>query len=227
MFPPEVQQSRNRLLIGLHNFQTKVYPEKQADYQRLVREGQSPDTLFITCADSRVDPELLTQSGPGEIFVSRNIGNLIPAYGELLGGISALLEYAVAALRVHQVVVCGHTDCGAMKALIHPEKVESMPTVKRWLRNAEAALSTVRARATAADETDLVEQLIEENVLLQMNHLRTHPAITGRLAQKSLAIFGWVYDIAHGQVRIFDEQQHKFLTFDGSNLEVQASAGIS
>ncbi|MBV8812113.1 MAG: carbonic anhydrase [Acidobacteriaceae bacterium] len=227
MFPPEVQQSRNRLLIGLHNFQTKVYPEKQADYQRLVREGQSPDTLFITCADSRVDPELLTQSGPGEIFVSRNIGNLIPAYGELLGGISALLEYAVAALRVHQVVVCGHTDCGAMKALIHPEKVESMPTVKRWLRNAEAALSTVRARATAADETDLVEQLIEENVLLQINHLRTHPAITGRLAQKSLAIFGWVYDIAHGQVRIFDEQQHKFLTFDGSNLEVQASAGIS
>ena len=227
MFSPEIHQSRNRLLTGLHNFQTKVYPERQAEYQRLVREGQRPDTLFITCADSRIDPELLTQSGPGEIFVSRNIGNLVPAYGELLGGISALVEYSVAALQVHQVVVCGHTDCGAMKALMHPEKVETMPTVKRWLRNAEAALSTVRARATASDETDMLEQLIEENVLLQINHLRTHPAVTARLAQKSLPIFGWVYDIAQGRVRIFDEQQHRFLPFDGSNLQAQAGVGIS
>jgi carbonic anhydrase len=152
---------------------------------------------------------------------------LVPAHGELMGGISALVEYAVAALRVHQVVVCGHSDCGAMKALIHPEKVESLPTVKHWLRNAEAALSTVQARATATDQTALLEQLIEENVLLQMNHLRTHPAIAGRLAQKSIAILGWVYDIAHGEVRIFDEQQHRFLTFDGSNVESQASAGLS
>ena len=227
MLPPEIHESRDRLLVGLRNFQTKVYPQRQADYQRLAHEGQRPHTLFITCADSRVDPELLTQSGPGEIFVSRNIGNLVPAHGELMGGISALVEYSVAALRVHQVVVCGHSDCGAMKALIHPEKVESLPTVKHWLRNAEAALSTVQARATASDETALLEQLIEENVLLQMNHLRTHPAIAGRLAQKSLAIFGWVYDIAHGEVRIFDEQQHRFLTFDSSNVESQASAGLS
>jgi len=227
MSEAHINESHRRLLVGLHNFQTRVYPERQSEYQRLARDGQRPHTLFITCADSRIDPELLTQSGPGEIFVSRNIGNLVPAYGELLGGISAVVEYSVAALRVDQVVVCGHSDCGAMKALIHSEKVQSMPTVKNWLRSAEAALSAVRARATASDETVLLDQLIEENVLLQINHLRTHPSIAGRLAQKSLAIFGWVYDIAQGRVRIFDEQQHRFLTFDGSSLEMQASAGTS
>jgi carbonic anhydrase len=223
----QIHESHKRLLIGLYDFQTKIYPQKQGDYERLAREGQRPHTLFITCADSRIDPELLTQSGPGEIFVSRNIGNLVPAYGELVGGVSALVEYAVAAVRVDQVVVCGHTDCGAMKALMHPEHIEKMPTVKRWLRNAEAALSTVQARSTAINETDLLDELAEENVLLQMNHLRTHPAIAGRLAQKSLAIFGWVYEIGQGKVRMFDEQQQKFLTFDGSNLEMQVGAGTA
>ena len=227
MSAPQIQDWHKRLLIGLSNFQKNVYPQKQAEYQRLVREGQRPHTLFITCADSRIDPELLTQSGPGEIFVSRNIGNLVPAYGELVGGVSALVEYSVAALQVDQVVVCGHTDCGAMKALVHPEHVEKLPTVKRWLRNAEAALSTVQARGKTNDEASTLEELIEENVLLQMSHLRTHPTIAGRLAQKSLAIYGWVYDIGHGQVRMFDDQQQRFLTFDGSDPELQASSGIS
>jgi carbonic anhydrase len=204
-------QSRDRLLWGVRKFRREIFPGKQSVYEQSVREGQQPHTLFITCADSRIDPELLTQSGPGEIFVTRNIGNLVPAYGEMVGGVSAVIEYAVTAIGVSQVVICGHTDCGAMKALLHPEKVSSMPTVKTWLRNAEAASSVVNAQhgADAADETKLTA-LIEQNVVLQMNHARTHPSIAGRLAKRALAIRGWVYDIANGTVRVYDENRGEF-----------------
>lgn len=206
----KVAESQDRLIAGVRRFCREAYPQRQEAYQAAVREGQHPHALFITCADSRIVPEMLTQSGPGEIFVSRNIGNLVPAYGEMPGGVSAVIEYAVTALEVSQVVVCGHSDCGAMKGLIHPEQVGAMPTVKSWLRNAEAALSTVRARNIAGDGSAL-EELIEENVLQQMTHLRTHPSIAGRLATADLAVSGWVYDIARGIVRIYDEQERRFI----------------
>jgi carbonic anhydrase len=207
----KLDESRQRLLNGVRRFQREVYPEREESYREVIREGQKPHALFITCADSRIDPELITQSGPGEIFVSRNIGNLVPSYGEMMGGVSAVIEYAVSALQVSQVVVCGHTDCGAMIGLLHPEKVEKLPTVKSWLRNGDAALSVVQTRQTASDEPAALEELIEENVLLQLHHLRTHPSVAGRLAQGSLTLSGWVYDIAHGVVRIHDEGQGKFL----------------
>jgi carbonic anhydrase len=204
-------ESRKRLIAGVRRFQRDVYPERKQAYQQLAREGQEPHALFITCADSRIEPELITQSGPGEIFVSRNVGNLVPTYGEMTGGVSAIIEYAVAALEVSHVVVCGHTDCGAMIGLLNPEKVARLPIVATWLRNGEAALSIVRSRNTAKDERGALEELIEENVLLQLHHLRTHPSVAGRLAQGSLALSGWVYDIANGTVRIHDEEQRKFL----------------
>lgn len=209
-----IVESQRRLLAGLQKFRSDVYPEREASYKQVVREGQKPHALFITCADSRIDPELLTQSGPGEIFVARNIGNIVPAYGEMLGGVSAIIEYAVTALNVSQVVVCGHSDCGAMKGLLHPDKLDNMPTVKLWLRNGEAALSVVRAKAPKANDEEALTPLIEENVLLQMRHLSTHPAIAGRLAQGTLALAGWIYEIEHGMVRIFDENAGKFTPFD-------------
>src|SRR5215472_2670528 len=128
----KLDESRERLIAGVRQFQREVYPRRKAEYQQLVREGQKPHALFITCADSRIDPELITQSGPGEIFVSRNIGNLVPAYGDVLGGVSSIIEYAVAALEVSHLVICGHTDCGAMVGLLHPEKVAQLPIVKSW-----------------------------------------------------------------------------------------------
>jgi carbonic anhydrase len=210
----ETDAALQRLLLGIKKFRNEVYPKQQKAYEQLVREGQKPHTLFITCADSRIDPEALTQSGPGEIFVSRNIGNIVPAYGEMMGATSAVIEYAVVALNVSHVVICGHSDCGAMKGLLHPDKVEGVPTVKRWLRNGDAALSVVKAGKPPADEHALVDQLIEQNVLLQLNHLRTHPSVAGRLAQRTLGVSGWVYDIAHGIVRIYDEKQQKFLPFE-------------
>ena len=209
-----LDDARANLLAGVKRFRREIYPKNRDRYQQAVKQPQAPHTLVITCADSRIDPELLTQSGPGDIFVTRNIGNLVPAYGEMLGGVSAVIEYAVQALGVKQIVVCGHTDCGAMKGLLHPEAVSSMPTVSRWLRNAEAALSVVKARSGGADEKTVLSQLIEENVLLQLNHLRTHPSVAGRLAQGNLAVYGWVYDIGNGYVNIHDVTSNKFIPFD-------------
>jgi carbonic anhydrase len=218
MPPHDIDQSRQRLVAGVRRFQQEIYPERESTYQQVMREGQQPHALFITCADSRIDPELITQSGPGEIFVLRNIGNLVPAYGEMSGSATAIIEYAVTGLEVSQVVVCGHTDCGAMIGLLHPEKVARMPMVQFWLRNADAALRIVRDRDTAKDEHAALEELIEENVLLQLHHLRTHPSVAGRMARGTLALSGWLYDIGHGIVRIYDETRRKFvsLTDDAS-----------
>ena len=220
----DVDQSRKRLLAGVRQFQRDVYPKREAEYRRLVREGQKPHALFITCADSRIDPELITQSEPGEIFVSRNIGNLVPAYGEVLGGVSSIIEYAVTGLQVSHVVVCGHTACGAMIGLLHPEKVAQLPVVKSWLRNGETALSVVRSRNSARDEDSALDELIEENVVQQLLHLRTHPSVAGRLAQGTLALSGWVYDIGHGTVRTYHEVQRKFLPVRGDEQTTSGGA---
>ncbi len=197
-------QALETLLAGVRRFRREIYPQNRERYQRAASQPQQPHTLFITCADSRIDPELITQSGPGDIFVTRNIGNLVPAYGQMLGGVSAVIEYAVQALEVSQVVICGHTDCGAMKGLLHRDKLAAMPTVNTWLHNADAALSVVNARGEQAGEHERLGSLIEENVLLQLNHLRTHPSVAGKLAQKKLAVYGWVYDIGNGHVHMYD-----------------------
>jgi len=204
----EVEQARRKLLDGVRRFTNDVFPEKKDAYEKVMRLGQSPHTLFLTCADSRIEPAAVTQSQPGEIFVSRNIGNLVPAYGEMLGGISAVIEYAVAALEVKQVVICGHSDCGAMKGLLNPEQVAALPTVRSWLRNAEAALSV--AQALHGTQEALLDLLIQQNVLLQMNHLKTHPSIAGALAKGKVEVSGWVYDIGSGTVSVYDEGTRKF-----------------
>ncbi len=200
------------LKAGIRRFRTNVYPENEATYLKAVSEPQRPHALIVTCADSRIDPELLTQSRPGDVFVTRNVGNLVPAYGEMLGGVSAVIEYAVSALKVQHIVVCGHTDCGAMKGLLHPEGLESMPTVKSWLKNAHAALSVASSLARPDEQPSaLMRRLTEENVLLQMQHLRTHPSVAGAMAGEELTISGWVYDIGKGEVRISEDGGRVFI----------------
>ncbi|WP_158941656.1 carbonic anhydrase [Granulicella sp. S190] len=200
------------LKAGIRKFRMEVYPENKEAYVKAAGEPQTPHALIVTCADSRIDPELITQSGPGNIFVTRNVGNLVPAYGEMLGGVSAVIEYAVTALKVQHVAVCGHSDCGAMKGLLHPEALEKMPTVKSWLKNAHAALS-VASSLTPADETPtaLLRRVTEENVLLQIQHLRTHPSVAGAAARGELTISGWVYDIGKGEVRISENGGREFV----------------
>jgi carbonic anhydrase len=201
------------LKAGIRKFRTEVYPKNKATYLKAVSEPQRPHALFITCADSRLDPESITQSGTGDIFVTRNIGNLVPAYGEMMGGVSAVIEYAVMALKVQHVVVCGHSDCGAMKGLLHPEALETMPTVRSWLKNAHAALSVANSLGEPDEKpSELMRRLTEENVLLQMQHLRTHPSVAGAMAREELTISGWVYDIGKGEVRISEDGGRVFRT---------------
>jgi carbonic anhydrase len=199
------------LKAGIRRFRMEIYPKNEATYLKAVSEPQSPHALFITCADSRIDPELITQSGPGDLFVTRNVGNLVPAYGEMMGGVSAVIEYAVSVLKVQHVVVCGHSDCGAMKGLLNPESLEKVPTVKSWLKNAHAALSVTNSLAEPDEKPgDLIRRLTEENVLLQIQHLRTHPSVAGAIAREELTISGWVYDIGKGEVRISEDGGRTF-----------------
>lgn len=191
-----------QLKDGIRRFRTEVYPAQAEMYRRAMSEPQRPRALIVTCADSRIHPDVLTQADPGEIFVTRNIGNMVPTYGEMVGGVSAVLEFAVGAFGVRHIAVCGHTDCGAMKALLEPESVETMPIVKAWLTNAHAALSVAKAIQAKTGEADLLRIVTQENVSLQMRHLLTHPSVAGAVASGDLTISGWVYDIAEGQVRV-------------------------
>jgi carbonic anhydrase len=207
-----------RLKEGVRHFRREVYPAESAEFERLESGPQRPHTLFITCADSRIDPAAITQAGPGEIFVMRNIGNLVPAYGEMLGGVSAVIEFAVQGLKVQHVAICGHSDCGAMKALLHPESTASMPTVTSWLTNAKAALAVSQGLHTKAEwRRNELELLTEQNVLLQMQHLRTHPAVASAIALGELTISGWVYDIGRGEVRIAEDGAHTFTPVEDSS----------
>ena len=158
-------------------------------------------------------PELITQTSPGELFVCRNIGNVVPAYGEMLGGVSAVIEYACVALEVTDIVICGHSDCGAMKALLNPDDplMRTMPTVASWLRNAEAARSVVAVTHPGVVGAEQVQALVEQNVRTQLAHLATHPAVAARLASGTVALHGWVYGIEDGSVTAVDARGGKFV----------------
>ncbi len=203
-----------QLKDGVRRFQAEVYPQQAEMFAQAASEKPTPHTLFITCADSRIDPVAITSSSTGEIFVTRNIGNMVPAYGEMLGGVSAVIEFAVSSLGVQHIVICGHTHCGAVQALLDPESVAKMPTVKSWLRNAHAALSvaeTLQERASGSpNERSIIDILTEQNVLLQMQHLKTHPSVAGAIARDELTISGWIYNIGTGEVRIAADGQRTF-----------------
>jgi carbonic anhydrase len=194
------------LKAGIRRFRSQVYPGRAEMYLKAASEPQDPSTLIIACADSRIRPETITQSAPGELFVTRNIGNLVPAYGEMMGGVSAVVEYAVMALKVKHIAICGHSECGAMAGLLDLKSVKAMPAVSNWLKNAHTALSVSEALAEEGeDPTVFKRRLTEQNVLLQMQHLRTHPSVAGAMAKEELTISGWVYEIGSGEVRICEQ----------------------
>ena len=204
-----------KLMAGLQKFQREVFPLKKELFERLAK-GQQPTTLFITCADSRVVPDLFTQSEPGEIFVIRNAGNIVPAYRLPPGGVTATIEFAVAVLSVKHIVICGHTDCGAMKGLLHPEKLTWVPAVVDWLGQAEATRRVVLENYKGLDEPAMVDALIRENVLVQLKNLETHPSVISRTARGELQLYGWIYNIGTGDVESFDADKQSFIRLDGS-----------
>jgi carbonic anhydrase len=196
-----------KFLGGISRFQKDVYPEHQELFQRLAL-GQRPEALFITCADSRIDPCLLTQSKPGELFICRVIGNVVPPYPEALGGVSASIEYAVGVLRVPEVIVCGHTDCGVMRGALNPEALEAYPNVTAWL-NYVPRDATVEYREPEPSAESLLA-LTEANVVAQLKNLCSHPTVAARLGQGDLALHGWVYHIGPGTVTAYNEASRKF-----------------
>ncbi|GGX98286.1 carbonic anhydrase [Streptomyces hiroshimensis] len=183
------------LTEGVARFQRDVYPAKAELFARLAATHR-PTTLFIGCSDARVVPELITQSEPGELFVIRTAGNLVPAYAPRTDGIAASIEYAVAALGVTDIVVCGHSACGAMTALAEGHDLGTLPTTADWLRHADAA----RARTTVAG----VDALVRSNVRAQLANLVTHPSVARALAQGTVTLHGWCYDIGSGTVEELD-----------------------
>lgn len=197
--------SVEKLLGGISRFQKHVYPSHQDLFEKLAL-GQRPDALFITCADSRIDPCLLTQTSPGELFICRVIGNIVPPYPDKLGGVSATIEYAVGVLRVPVVVICGHTDCGVMRGALHPEALAAYPNVAAWL--SYAAVEHRETRPSA----EVLLTLAEQNVVAQLKNLRTHPAVAARLEEGDLAVYGWMYHIGPGTITAWDEKTGKFVS---------------
>ena len=198
------------IIDGVLKFQREVYPNEKALYREL-SISQSPEAMFIGCADSRVVPELLTQQGPGGLFVVRNAGNIIPPYGPEPGGVTASIEYAIQVLGIRDIVVCGHSGCGAMTALMNGvEKIQHLPAVAKWLHYSDPALDAVAAPKQFADDTARLNAVVHENVLVQLENLLTHPTVKSAIDGGHLRLHGWVYDIGSGGVETYDASEQKF-----------------
>ena len=199
-----------KLIRGLHQFQANVFSSQRELFQRLAG-GQRPETLFITCSDSRVNPNLVTQTGPGELFILRNAGNIIPPAGIMAGGSAATVEYAVAALKVKDIILCGHSHCGAVGALLQPEALKDLPLMSAWLTNAEATRRIMRENYGHLSGQALLTAAVEENVLVQLENLRTHPVVASALRRGELRLHGWVYKFETGEVFAYDPEEGQFL----------------
>ena len=199
-----------KLVQGLHQFQSQVFSSHKELFERL-EKGQTPETLFITCSDSRIDPNLITQTGPGELFIVRNVGNLIARYDEHVGSTAAAIEFAVAALQVKNIIVCGHSNCGAMKAILEPDSIEGLPAMKAWMGHAAQTGRLVRENYGHLEGEAQLTATVEENVLVQLENLRTHPSVATAMERDGLKVHGWVYKIQTGEVFAYDAAQAQFM----------------
>lgn len=211
-----------KLVNGIHHFQSDVFSEQQRLFEKLV-EGQSPLALFITCSDSRIDPSLLTQTEPGELFILRNAGNIVPSYGAVEGGEAATIEYAVNVLGVKDIIICGHSHCGAMGGLLDQSQLEKLPAVRSWLKHAESTHRIVEENyGHITEPAARLTATVEENVLVQLEQLRTHPSVAAALGRKALNLHGWVYKFETGQVFGFDPVECQFLPLQDASLATPA-----
>ncbi|MCW7546792.1 carbonic anhydrase [Photorhabdus sp. APURE] len=198
------------IIEGFLQFQHEVFPKRCELFKRLASR-QNPRTLFIACSDSRVVPELLTQSEPGDLFVIRNAGNIVPSYGAESGGVSATVEYAVAVLGVTDIVICGHSDCGAMTTIATCKCMDHLPAITRWLRYADSAKAINQARAHVSEIARL-DSMVRENVIAQIANIKTHPSVALGLEQGHLNLHGWIYDIEAGSIDALDGLVGQFVS---------------
>jgi carbonic anhydrase len=197
------------IIAGVRTFQRDIYPKYRELFEKL-SAGQSPEALVITCSDSRVDPFLFTNAQPGQLFVLRNAGNLVPKYDGIVGGVTATIEFAVVGLRVPNIIVCGHSGCGAIHGLLHPETLKDMPHVADWLGHHADPVREIMSNAGRLGGPDELEQAVDANVLVQLDNLRVHPCVADALSAERIKLHGWVYDIASGAIRAYDEKWRQF-----------------
>jgi carbonic anhydrase len=203
-----------KLAEGIHHFQANYFSSNRRLFEQLAADGQRPETLFITCCDSRVVPNLITNAAPGELFILRNVGNIVPSVERgVRGGVSAAIEYAVEVLGVEQVIVCGHTQCGAIEAILHPERSTHLPFVSRWLGESSLIPQLIEERYGYLDHEARMTAAVQENVLLQLENLRSFDFVAERLEAGTLKMSGWVYKIASGDIFDYDPVCGQFLQF--------------
>ncbi|PZU09515.1 carbonic anhydrase [Sphingomonas sp.] len=215
----------NELIGRVFSFGKQVFPNQSDLYGKLAAHGQSPKALMISCADSRVVPEQIMQAQPGDLFVCRNAGNIIPPYATQNGGVTSTVEYAVMALGIRDIIVCGHSDCGAMKAVANPAGLDAMPNVAAWLKHSAAAAKVVNDGYPELDGVERVRAVILENVVAQLANLRTHPSVAAGIARGEISLHGWFFDIGHGQILALDGGTNRFVALkDDGELPVALKA---
>jgi carbonic anhydrase len=205
-----------KLIEGHKRFLAEVFPAKKSHF-RLLAESQSPAWLFITCADSRIVPDLILGTDPGDLFIARSIGNVVPVAANDVDGVTATIEYSVDVLKVRHAIVCGHSDCGAMKAALDRAKLVNLPKARRWLDHVESAFSHRQPLNPADGEHAELASLIRGNVVAQLMNLREQRPVAKAIAEGRLTVHGWYYDILTGRIEEYDEGLKKFAALaDGS-----------
>jgi carbonic anhydrase len=212
-----------KLIDGIVEFREQQLPELEQRFQELAR-GQNPDTLFISCSDSRVVPSLLLSSDPGELFIIRNVGNLMPPgthAGDSTGDVSeaSAIEYAVLVLKVRNIILCGHSGCGAMKAVLSGDSLEDAPNLAKWLGHAACALQRLREEGPLDSSIPPDDQLSQLNVLVQIEHLMTYPIVQQQVKAGELQLSGWWFDISKGEMSSFEPEKRRFELIDRTEGE--------
>lgn len=203
-----------KVLEGLALFQRRVYPRHEKLFERLAK-NQAPQAVFIACSDSRVSPNLIVQAEPGDLFIIRNAGNIVPPAGASYGGTTASLEYAIVALGIRDVILCGHSNCGAMKGVLRPEALEGMPAVRQWVSYADPARRAAIESRPGESDDEVLDRVVDFNVIAQIRNILTFPFVRPLVEKGELELHGWVYDIATGSVKGLDATGRRFTPLGG------------
>lgn len=205
-----------QLIDGVHHFQNIGFRQQQELFERLA-QGQNPEACFITCSDSRIDPNLITNAAPGQLFIVRNPGNVVPCYGTANNSAMAAVEFAVAVLGVKDIIVCGHNYCGAMKGVMQPETMKDLKVLADWLQHCDSTVEIVKDHYSHLHGEDLFTAAAEENVLVQLEHLRSLPVVASRLSRGLIHLHAWMYKIETGDVFVYESTEGQFKPLRTSN----------
>lgn len=210
-----------KLIHGIVDFRKSLTDENRELFAKLAL-GQKPDALFVACSDSRVAPNVFVSTNPGDLFVLRNMGNFVPAFTESFQdtSASAAIEFALSSLNVLDIIVCGHSECGAIQAIIEGVDSKSFPHLENWLRHGQEAYHKVKNGFTINTTLSLKNQISQVNVLQQMEHIRSYPLVKEKLKKGKLRIHGWWFDIAQADVYCYEESFNQFVLIDENEAQL-------